>query len=543
MDNTRTSSLFQEPDTSEPLRFFVSTHDLPAEKGTQISLALDNVMRISTYVPAEKMDNGVELLIGKAVQGAFSLLIPVELEIPGRTGPIDSGEWGINIAAAQDNFPLHGLQLYIPPWPQMAEGDNVKVLLDNTIVAAETIDAAEVDLRVTTFISAARLSPGAHKLFYRLTRLGNVPEDSAQTPVFVKLDRPGAEDRDEDTPGHSELRLSLPLEIINDGVDADAAKAGVDATIEPYPNMTEGDDIRLSWGGQFLSHDVLVTEVGKPVVITVDEATILAAGDSGDDGLAVTFEVYDIVQNRSEDWSAEIRIIVDTGNSRLEALIVKEALNSVLDLDTLGTAPVTAQIIATKPDFVIGDKIVVKLAGTTVEGDPVLYEAPEVPVDALPKVLEQQVPNAFIRQLAKSQAVFTYRAVHADASESASRGAFVTVIGEATRMAEPVALDAIQGALDPDLASTRIEIPWDVSMAAGDQITLKWIGARPDLSIYDPQLTPRNITNGEQDSQLPIVMTVPGTQSCLNSAIEMGSTPAAVHTLCIPAQSVLPVRK
>ncbi|MBX8533596.1 Ig-like domain-containing protein [Pseudomonas cichorii] len=520
MDNTLVPEASQEPDTPEPLRFFVSTHDLPPDKGSQISLALDNVMRISTYIPAEKLENGVEMLIGKAVQGAFSLLIPVELEIPGRTGPIPSGEWGINIGAAQDNFPLHGLQLYIPHWSQMSEGDNVKVLLDNTIVVTENIEAGEVDQRVTTFINAARLTPGSHKLHYRLTRLGNVPEDSAETPVFVKLDRPGGEDMDEDVPGHSELRFSLPQEIINDGVDADAAKAGVEATIEPYPNMTENDEIRLSWGGQFLNHTVLATEVGKPVVMTVDEATILAAGDSGDDGLAVTFEVYDIVQNRSEDWSAETRIIVDTGNSRLEAIIVKEAINSVLDLDSLGTAPVTAQIIATKPDFIIGDKIVVKLTGTTVEGDPVLYEAPELPVTALPKVLEQTVPNALIRQLAKSQAIFTYRVVHADSSESLSRGAFITVIGEATRMAEPIAVDAVQGAIDPDLASTRIQIPWDISMAAGDQIILKWIGTRPDMTIYDPQLTPHNITNGEQDSELPITMRVPGTHL---KAIEGGT--------------------
>ncbi|RMQ49504.1 hypothetical protein ALQ04_03461 [Pseudomonas cichorii] len=518
--DTRAPDSAQEPDNSEPLRFFVPTNDLPSGRGAQVSLALDNIMRISTYLPAEKLDNGIEMFIGPAAQGVFSRLIPVELEIPGRTGPIESGEWGINIGAALDNFPLHGLQLYIPPWPQMAQGDSVKVLLDNNIVLTENIDAEEVDLRVTTFINAARLSPGSHVLFYRLTRLGNTPEDSAKTQIFVKLDRPGGEDKDEDTPGHSELRLSLPQDIVNDGVDADAAKAGVDATLEPYPNMTEGDEIRLSWGGQFIQHKVLAGEVGKPIVMTVDEATILAAGDSGDQGLAVAFEVYDIVQNRSEDWSSEIRILVDTGNSRLNALIVKEAVNNVLDLDKLGSAAVTAQIVALKPDFVIGDKVVVKLSGTTVDGDPVIYEAPQLLIEALPKVIEQLIPNTHIRQLARSQAVFNYRVLHADGSESKSRGAFVTVVGESSRLAEPVALDAVQGALDPDFISTRIEIPWDTSMAAGDQITLKWIGTRPDLSIYDPQLAPHNITNREQDSQLPIVMKVSGTHL---KAIEGGT--------------------
>lgn len=32
----------------------------------------------------------------------------VELEVPGKTGPVPSGEWGINIAAARENFSARG---------------------------------------------------------------------------------------------------------------------------------------------------------------------------------------------------------------------------------------------------------------------------------------------------------------------------------------------------------------------------------------------------------------------------------------------------
>lgn len=486
-----------------------------------------------------------------------------DLEIPGRIGPLPEppaqpGEtlWGINHGAALDNFPHNGLQLYIPPWSAMGQGDSVSVLLNGTVVATEFIDAAEIGLRVTAFVDAVRLTPGTHIVQYRVTRLNQSPETSAETHILVKLDRPGGQDQDGDTPGHSALKFTLPQAVINDGVDADTARAGVLVTIEPYPWMAERDEIKVSWGGEFIHHKVTAAEVGQAIEIMVDEAVILAGGDSGANGLAVTYEVYDIVENRSEDWAAEIRIVVDTGNSRLGAPFVKEAFNNVLDLDKLGGGPVTVQIVAAttrdmleqltgalslkraaqlkasmgketlsrlaalKADFVVGDKIAVTLMGTTAEGEPVVHEAPVLTIENLPHIFEIEIPNAVVRQLAKTQAVFTYRLIHLDGTTSKSRGAYISVIGEAVRMAAPVALDAAQGALDPDLATTIVQVPWDDSMAAGDQITLKWIGTRPDLTVYDPQLPPHNITSGEAVSKLPINFAVQGTHL---KAIEGGT--------------------
>ncbi|WP_268800092.1 RCC1 domain-containing protein [Pseudomonas huanghezhanensis] len=492
--------------------------------------------------------------------GPNSLL---DLEIPGAVGPLpeppaEPGKtlWGINHGAALDNFPQNGLQLYIPAWSAMGQGDSVVVLLDNKVVTTEFIEAAEVGLRVTAFIESERLTSGNHTLQYRVTRLSQSAEISAGTDVLVKLDRPGGQDQNGEAPGHSALKLTLPQQIINDGVDDTDAEAGVPVTIEPYPYMAAGDDIKLSWGGEFVHHKVTAGEVDQSVEITVDKAVILAGGDSGANGLAVTFEVYDMVDNRSEDWAAEIRIVVDTGNSRLGSPFVKEALSNVLDLDTLAGGPVTVQIVAAttramleqlsqsltpeqaarlqasmgketfsrlgalRADFVMGDKILVKLTGTTAEGDPVSYEAAEITIDRLPHVFEAEIPNAVVRQLAQTQAVFSYRLIHLDSTESKSRGAFISVVGEAVRMAAPVALDAAQGAIDPALPSTVVQIPWDDSMAAGDQLILKWVGTRPDLTIYDPELNPHNITSREATAKAPINFTVPGTHL---KAIEGGT--------------------
>ncbi|WP_422416466.1 RCC1 domain-containing protein [Pseudomonas sp. GZD-222] len=446
-------------------------------------------------------------------QGLFLSAAPlqlVEVEIPGKTGPVPSGEWGVNVAAARENFPRQGLQLFVPPWSNMGRGDSVAVLLGDTEITRKPISAEEVDTRQTLFIPPNRLSNSITSISYKVTRIGQAPEDSAPTRVLIKLDRPGGQDQDGNTPGHSELKLSLPQEIIEGGVDKEAAAEGVVVTILPYPFMAEHDEIRVTWGGQFVTHTVTVAEVDRPIEIRVEEATILAAGDSGSDGLAVAFEVYDLVDNQSEDWSAEVRVIVDTENLRLAAGILQEAVNNVLDLDKLGNAPATLRVTAERPDFVEGDQIIVRLTGTSADGTPVDITYPPQVVDNIPHVYDISVPNADVRRLAKTQGVFSYQLKKVDSSFLQAKGRFITIIGEPAQLVAPLAKDEQGGSLDPQLPLTTIEVPWDDSMAAGQVIDLKWYGTKPDSSAYFPELPPHDITNGEANAKQPIPFYVDG---------------------------------
>ncbi|PMW03250.1 hypothetical protein C1X31_33825, partial [Pseudomonas sp. GW456-11-11-14-LB2] len=108
-----------------------------------------------------------------------------------------------------------------------------------------------------------------------------------------------------------------------------------------------------------------------PIVIHVDEATILAAGDTDISGLAVTFRVRDVVHNFSEDWCKATRLVVMTGVDLLDAPIVKEAKNNILDLDALEDKNITAQVWAKGPAFEQDDRIILKMRGTTVDNEAV----------------------------------------------------------------------------------------------------------------------------------------------------------------------------
>ncbi|WLH65391.1 hypothetical protein [Pseudomonas sp. FP2300] len=428
-------------------------------------------------------------------------------DIPGRTEQdLPSGEWGLNFAAVQGNFPDKGLKVYILDWTGMGIGDNVKLLLDGGAVDQHTItDNTEVGERVTLWVPAGRLLTGSHELTYVVKRPSQ--QDETYTPpvrLYVKLELPGGQDTDPDPGSHSELYMYIDPALVEDGVDQDAAENGVDITVRakpgsssplPYPNIAEGDLIHLSWGGEpVTSAPVTQAQIdhpaSNPIIVHVPKEVIRdVIGDSGPEGLVVTFKIHDLVNNVSEDWCPETRLVVDTGSSRLMAPILEQADGNVLDLDTLGDEALQLQVWADDTAlFAKEDVIIMRIKGTTLYGDPVEDTARQAIEENPPTVVNVLLDNSNARVLAKTQAVFSYKLERGGTVIQQSKGRFVNIIGEPTQLAAPIAEDAQNGALDPDLTSTRIRIPFDERIEEGMAIELKWFGTRADLSSYEPEL-------------------------------------------------------
>ncbi|MGY1889319.1 carbohydrate binding domain-containing protein [Pseudomonas sp. SDT291_1_S447] len=447
-------------------------------------------------------------------------LILNELKIPGRTGPVSETPkvWGINRAAALDNFPRQGLLCQAGPWAPMNPHDRLVIYKNKTQeILREIVNSGEVNTELQMFVEARHITEDTYTLSYSVTRLGGVAEDSLETQVLVKLTRPGGEDHSEE-PGHPNLVMTIPEEILKGGIDEDNVASGVPITIgkpddkPPYPFAAAGDVIRVSWGGVFVLSAPLTqaqADGTESIIVKIDAATIRNAGDSDDSGLAVVFEVYDLVDNRSSDWSVEQRVLVAVDKTRLVAPLLKEAQNNVLDVDKLGDADGTAQVWVSGASFKVGDIPILKIRGTPQEGPPVDIEVPGDPLVSVPTTHETKIDNRILRQLAKSQIALSYRLEKADGSaDLPAKTQFISVIGEVQRLEAPVALDAKQGALDPLLPQVRIEVPFDASFAAGQVINLFWLGTRPDLEAYLPTLPPRLITQGDYDAKEPLLIIV-----------------------------------
>ncbi|VVM58583.1 Ig-like domain-containing protein [Pseudomonas fluorescens] len=449
-------------------------------------------------------------------------LLLAELGIPGRSkDPVskDPDVWGINIAAALGNFPLHGLQCQAGPWGNMASGDRLTIFWGTGLDAGgKTVLKDEVGTQLRMFVPSRHMVDGQFAVSYVVKPLGGTDQPSEVMQVLVKLTRPGGHDENGDG-GHSKLIMIIPQDILDGGIDKEIAEKGVKISIgkadgtPPYPYAAAGDICRVSWGGIFVLSEPLTQEQAEgkaPIIISITEAIIKEAGDAP--GVAVVFEVYDKVFNRSEDWSPEQRVVVAVDATRLIAPLLKETLNNVLDVDQLGDADGTVQIIATDTaSFEIGDIPFIRIKGTPVEGAPIDLEVEGAALTSVPSIIEIKAPNAVLRQLAKSQITLSYRLKKADGTaDLKSKSQFIRAIGEVQRLAAPIMLDEDSGALDPTLAQVRLEIPFDKSFAEGQVLQPIMLGTTPGLKPYLPVLPARLITRNDIIAEAPLAYSIDG---------------------------------
>jgi hypothetical protein len=402
------------------------------------------------------------------------------------TRPVVDGDGGVSIAVVTDH--AQGVLFVIDPWFAMLEGDTVDVFLEMDNVYHHVVTAADVDQRLFFYVEAGRFVPGwIEQCYFLLHRKGEVaPDDpSVALRLRVKLDRPAGPDKEPHKPGHSELKIvQLPEEVIRQGVDAEWAAKGVPMTILRYPNIALRDTIQVKWGSVLLKPFVLSqahVDGTEPIVIRAEQADILAAGDST--ALLIEYEVYDEVWNYSEKWSIPTTVNVDAGAWRLEAPIIKESINGIIDLKALNQQRVTVQIHVRTEDFDIGDTITMTWIGTPQIGKP-LINTQSREITTVPSILELFIPYEEVRAIAMGAADVSYVLTKKNGGPTlSSKRTFTDVIGDVYAHPAPILVEAVGDILEPDtlMASANVSYP---GMADGNFIELIWEGTRSNGTPY-----------------------------------------------------------
>lgn len=405
--------------------------------------------------------------------------------LPGWTTPVEGYDGGIGVGAVEG-----GLRFVINPWLNMAVDDQVSFFTNNETdpVWRKTIEAGEEDKPVSGVIDAGHIIRGdLYPLFYTVTRTSQEPE--ASTPkrkLLVKLDRPGGYDDNYDEDGHSNLRYSIPQTIIDNGVGADEAAAGIPITILPYPFMRVNDRIHLIWGGKRIivkvERDHVEDPLNHPLIVLIDKATIEQVGDGT--RIPVYYQVVDEVGNYPDErspWSATTYLSVDLKQNRLDAPIVLDAHpdTGVVDLDDLGEADVTVLVNTTGGAFKVGDMIAPKWVGTPAEGSQVIHEPAAKPVVRVGIAVTFDIPNAKVKAIAKGRASVSFVLKSADSADRPSKNASVRVEGDVSRLQAPQVLEAPGGQLPADVPRATVSVPYHPGRGPGDLITVHWEGTRP----------------------------------------------------------------
>lgn len=335
-----------------------------------------------------------------------------------------------------------GAKVRVDPYVGQAPLDTVSLNLNGEENIAST-QTQSTDDAVILFIPKNKLrsDPGfVNRLTYSVTR-GSQNQGTSEPPLEILYNaiRPGIEDRVSGDEGHSELKLFLPLDVLEFGIDADRAEQGVHVCFE-YPYCRAHDKIHLNCNG----HDVfrIVTAGEAPatpsaeptrICLTLYKADFEQAGDHSE--FVFNFTVYDQIGNGPDpdsQWSASWIAVVDLKGVRLVAPDITEDPDDptdapdTVDLNKLGSKNLTVQVHVLAPPWAANDKIRVKYTATPNAGGTVVEHSVEADVVRIPFVQKLMIPRAKVT--ADSVVKVTYEQVRAGAVIARSKVAWARVI-------------------------------------------------------------------------------------------------------------------
>ncbi|MGN8104571.1 hypothetical protein [Pseudomonas sp. 22072] len=268
----------------------------------------------------------------------------------------------------------------------------------------------------------------------------------------VSLTRPGGEDRD-CLPGHQGLAYEVPPEVLLHGVNQQQALAGVKIIIRYWLNMRAYDLITLAWGSQVVQHRVQPGEVGRDITLTVDYATISAAGNNR--LTRVAYQVRDAGGNLPEErarWSAVSLIDVHLNEVRPEAPWLQfPDTGTKIDLAELGSWDVEVALWVLSQEASAYSHVTLIWAGLDSEGNSIPYTHTEELSRA--GLYTFEVPNALVSAIAEGSA--SVHALYQNGSvQQPSEKLYLDVVGQVVRWPAPTIDEDLGGHIEPDVNAT-----------------------------------------------------------------------------------------
>ena len=450
-----------------------------------------------------------ETSASSAVPRELSILyIPDAVPIPWNDAT--SSLYGVGIAAINN-----GLNVFVEPYNNMAIGDVVEVYWDTSSGVPEgriDVTSNNINKQLELNLPETYFTEGDFQPFYRVRRISGSIINSDVRNIRVKLSSPGGKDPDPSTPNNE--NLSAPQ--LPDGlhyVNAELAAQGIDITIAPYPNMGAYDHIDFSWGGQRLSYTVQPQEVGKKLTVSVTELDILTAGDGS---IMLMYQVIDAGANRSDGWSLVTTVDVYAADSQLDAPIVKDAVNDILNIGDLNGNDTVVQVLVTTSNFKVGDTVSLFWKGWAAAGGSIDWDVSKVVTNA-PSLMEFTVPYSIVTETAQGYAVVFYSLKKSDSTEQTSRRAQIQIVGTEDRLPPPTVVESVNGVLSAEVPQATVVISAYPGMAKDDRVDMVWEGNTSGVYFDWIQITSETVNH-------TLTFLVPSTQIAKNSNVMVGYT-------------------
>ncbi len=218
------------------------------------------------------------------------------------------------------------VKVLIDPWFNQSAFDTAELLINEepTAVATKTINPGEENKRFTMDLPAAFLRNGINRIRLRVTRVSQGPETSEDLVVLYHTPRPGGEVVGSgDNPN---LLMTLPADVIANGLNADRVVQGVDVTLR-WVYMRVHDKLTLDCDGHTVFHTVTAAQATAGIVILKLFADAFPKDNAN---FAMRFRVVDQIGNSSGPlaiWSKTtyINVHIRTPVLDLKAPTLQEA--------------------------------------------------------------------------------------------------------------------------------------------------------------------------------------------------------------------------
>ena len=327
-------------------------------------LIVGNTGRISASIEAQNQE-AVGSFLAPPENSVLKIFPPVIL---GWTPAVVGGDGGVPLRIYDDNAP-NGANVVIDPIIGAAAFDVIDLWLNGNIVDTEIVQPGTENDRHLTTIPNGLLNPNAvNTLEATVSRVGgNTQRSTPLLAILYNAIRPGNKDINS-IPGHSELQLKLPQDVIDNGLDAARAALGVEVSF-CYPYCRAYDVIELRMGTLTARFTVLSTEAPlfggiTPICIvrTLTAQQFQQAGDNPQ--FTLTYTVYDQIGNGagpSDPFSVPVVIDVDLAGVRRPAPIFLDSPtdddSAIIDRGQLGSNDLIMLVRTFAPQFAIGDTI------------------------------------------------------------------------------------------------------------------------------------------------------------------------------------------
>lgn len=323
-------------------------------------LIVGNTRRISATNEAQNQE-AVGGILAAPQNSVLQIFPPYIL---GWITAVVGGDGGVPLQIYDD-----GADVVIDPIFGAAAFDVIRLWLNGNIVDTEIVEPGTENDRHLMKIPKGLLNPNApNTLEATVSRVGgNTQRSTPLLKILYNAIRPGNRDTNS-IPGHSELQLKLPPDVLDNGLDAARAALGVEVSF-CYPYCRAYDVIELRMGTLTAHFTVLPTETPlfggiAPICIvrTLTAQQFQQAGDNPQFPLIYT--VHDQITNGadpSDPFSVPVVIDVDLAGVRRPALIFLDSPtdddSAIIDRGPLGSNDLIMLVRTSTPQFVIGDTI------------------------------------------------------------------------------------------------------------------------------------------------------------------------------------------